>query len=203
MKKTYIIASTCILILGGVYFVQMYNKDNEYDDIYIEENSIVEETKTEIDTIKVHIAGEVLNEGIYEIEAGSRIDDVIKIAGNIKENADLTNINLAYELSDGEKIYIPSIFDEESEYNLSSDNKKSSSKININKANVEELQKINGIGESLANRIVNYRKENGKFSTIEELKNVSGIGDKKYESIKEYVVIKWNLPKKLDIYNIA
>lgn len=190
MKKTYIIASTCILILGGVYFVQMYNKDNEYDDIYIEENSIVEETKTEIDTIKVHIAGEVLNEGIYEIEAGSRIDDVIKIAGNIKENADLTNINLAYELSDGEKIYIPSIFDEESEYNLSSDNKKSPSKININKANVEELQKINGIGESLANRIVNYRKENGKFSTIEELKNVSGIGDKKYESIKEYVVIK-------------
>lgn len=202
MKKTYIIASTCILILGGVYFVQMYNKDNEYDDIYIEENSIVEETKTEIDTIKVHIAGEVLNEGIYEIEAGSRIDDVIKIAGNIKENADLTNINLAYELSDGEKIYIPSIFDEESEYNLSSDNKKSSSKININKANVEELQKINGIGESLANRIVNYRKENGKFSTIEELKNVSGIGDKKYESIREYIVIKWNLSKKLDICNM-
>ncbi len=72
MKKTYIIASTCILILGGVYFVQMYNKDNEYDDIYIEENSIVEETKTEIDTIKVHIAGEVLNEGIYEIEADCR-----------------------------------------------------------------------------------------------------------------------------------
>lgn len=190
MKKTYIITCLGILILGIFYFSKSTNKNNEYEDIYIEENHIIEESKEEIDTIKIHIAGEIINEGIYEINVGSRIDDAIKIAGGIKENADLTNINLAYELSDGEKIYIPSIFDDEIEYNLNSDNTNLSGKININKANAEELQKISGIGESLANKIISYRKENGKFSNIEELRNVSGIGDKKYESIKEYIVVK-------------
>ena len=190
MKKTYIIACIGILILGVIYFWQNNKQNNEYEPIYIEENNVTKEVIEEVDTIKVHIAGEVLNEGIYEIEVGSRMDDVIKIAGGTKENANLSNINLAYELSDGEKIYIPSIFDDENEYNLSSGYINASSKVNINKANAEELQKINGIGESLANKIISYRNENGKFSSIEDLKNVSGIGDKKYESIKEYIAVK-------------
>lgn len=190
MKKTYIIVCIGVLIIGTIYFFQNNNQNNEYENIYIEENSTTEEIKEEVDTIKVHIAGEVFNEGIYEVEVGARIDDIIKMAGGAKETANFNTINLAYELSDGEKIYIPSIFDDESEYNLSSGNVNSLSKININKANAEELQKISGIGESLANKIIQYRNENGKFSDAEELKNVSGIGDKKYESIKEYIVVK-------------
>ena len=109
-------------------------------------------------------------------------------------------MNLAYQLSDGDKIYIPSISDEVSTYiyndageNVLIEEKTSAThtkKININKASVEELENISGIGPSLASKIISYRDSNGKFNSIEELKNVSGIGDKKFESIKEYITVK-------------
>lgn len=95
---------------------------------------------------------------------------------------------MAYELSDGEKVYIPSIFDEETEYTIGSDVK--NTKVNINKATASELETINGIGPSLAEKIITYRKENGSFSSIEDLKNVSGIGEKKFEAIKDKIVVK-------------
>jgi competence protein ComEA len=189
MKKTYITIIVILIIFGGTYYLMNNNQKSEYDNIYLTENT-AETTIQELSTIKIHITGEVLNPDMYEIEEGSRIDDAIKIAGGPTENADFNKINLAYELSDGEKIYIPSIFDEEDEYTVSSNEEKNSGKININKANSEELQTITGIGPSLASKIIEYRETNGKFNSIEELKNVSGIGDKKYETIKEYVTLK-------------
>lgn len=110
------------------------------------------------------------------------------MAGGATANADFEKINLAYELSDGEKIYIYSIFDEETEYTMSSDIK--NTKVNINKATASELETINGIGPSLAEKIIAYRKENGRFATVEDLKNVSGIGEKKFDAIKDKVVVK-------------
>lgn len=189
MKKIYIVLVIILVILISVFYIKG-NNNLEYENIYIEETDVENIIEEKISTIKIHVVGEVQTPGIYEIDIGSRIDDLIRKAGGCTENADLNKINLAYEVSDGEKIYIPSIFDEENEYNVSSDNENVNNKININKASVEELQTINGIGESLANKIVNYRKENGRFSSIEDLKNVSGIGDKKYENIKEYIVVK-------------
>ena len=110
------------------------------------------------------------------------------MAGGATANANFEKINLAYELSDGEKIYIYSIFDEETEYTMSSDIK--NSKVNINKATASELETINGVGPALAEKIIAYRTANGRFATVEDLKNVSGIGEKKYESIKDSVVVK-------------
>ena len=191
MNKVYIIIIVILVVLLGMYY--SINKDNSknYENIYLAENIIEIENKIEeISTIKVHIVGEVINPGMYEIEEGARIDDLIKKAGGGTSDIDLGKINLAYELSDGEKIYVPSIFDEENEYTLTSEEEKVTTKVNVNKASVEELQTINGIGPSLASRIIEYRKENGKFSSVEELKNVSGIGDKKYESIVQFIVIK-------------
>jgi competence protein ComEA len=191
MKKTYIIIIVILIFLGGIYYLVNNNQKVEYDNIYLTESNIeTENIIQETSKIKIHITGEVLNPGMYEVEEGARIDDAIKTAGGATENADFNKVNLAYELSDGEKIYIPSIFDEEDEYTVSSNEEKTSSKININKATSEELQTITGIGPSLASKIIEYRENNGKFSSIEELKNVSGIGDKKYESIKEYIVVK-------------
>lgn len=191
MNKKYIIIIVILIFLCGMYYLSNKNENQEYNDIYLNENTMqIENIVEEISTIKVHIVGEIIKPGMYEIKVGSRIDDVIKLANGTTENVDLNKVNLAYEVSDGEKIYIPSIFDEENEYTLSSDKEKSTAKVNVNKATAEELQTINGIGPSLANKIIKYREENGRFSSIEELKNVSGIGDKKYESIVEFIVIK-------------
>lgn len=157
------------------------------EDIFVEEDN--KNSSIEKQNIKVHIIGEINKSGLYELDEGSRVYDLILLAGGETENANLNKINLAYELSDGEQVYIPSIFDENNEY---SDNKISSSsgKININKATLEDLQTISGVGPSLAQKIISYRTSNGKFSSLEELKNVSGIGDKKFESIKEYLTLK-------------
>lgn len=198
MNKKYIIF---IIILGGIiiiYLISYKSKNEIYNEALINQNynNITEEI-VETKKIKVHISGEVNMQGIIEIDEGGRIADAIEIAGGITIKADLTKVNLAYVLEDGQKLYIPSIDDEnfvevqdDSGENVIITSENKTSKININKANVEELQKINGVGPSLAMKIIQFREENGKFKSIEDLKNVSGIGDKKYESIKEYICIK-------------
>lgn len=176
------------------------NKDdlNIYDIALIEGNENNDEKiENKISKIKVHITGEVLKQGLIELDEGSRIADAINEAGNITEFADLSKVNLAYELSDGQKVYIPSIKDETEEYisesageSVLEDEDVKDGKININTADIDLLQTINGVGESLASKIIDYRKQNGKFESVEDLKNVSGIGDKKLEDIKDKVIVK-------------
>ncbi len=133
-----------------------------------------------------------------EIREGSRIEDVINSGGGLTNQADISGVNLAYEVSDGQKIYIPKQGENKVEYVteenevgiIESENKESSNVVNINKAGISELTELPGVGEALAKRIVDYREENGKFQKVEDLKNVSGIGDKKYENLKEYISIK-------------
>jgi len=199
-----------IIILIGVFFIFfatffiIRNNDTVYEEAYFEdiyvENIDNTELINEVEKIKIHIIGEINSPGIYELVVGSRIQDAIIAAGGQTVNADLDKVNLAYELEDGQKIKIPSIFQEENVYiynepgnNVIIEDENSlgtSSKININKASIEDLQKINGVGPSLAEKIIRYREDNGKFKKIEDLKNVSGIGDKKYEVIKEHVTVK-------------
>lgn len=202
-KAVSIIGIIMLFIIGGVYRIQK-NKTN-YDNV-VEENIIIEKVEDEKEKIveetkiKVYVAGEVVNPGIVELGEDSRICDAIEKVGGVTENANLTQINLAGFLEDGQKLYIPNeneikditvveqnegvasvVNDEGSNSNL---------KININKASEEKLQEIPGVGPSMAQKIVSYRKENGKFNSIEELKNVKGIGDKKFEKMKEYISIK-------------
>ena len=136
------------------------------------------------------------NQGVIELEEGDRIADAIEKAGGQTEQASLKNVNLAYQLEDGQKIYIPNINDTGTEIiddgasGVVDDATIKQTVVNINKADEKELQSLNGIGESLATSIVQYRKENGNFETIEDLKNVPGIGDSKFENIKEYIKVK-------------
>lgn len=196
-----------IVIISIVIYIrkEKYQYENLIDNnIFVDENTtnnnmVANENYEKDLTIKVHITGEINSPGLYELDEGSRINDLILLAGGQTENANLDRVNLAYELSDGEKIYIPSIFEEVSTYiyndageNVSktTESINNSGKININKATSEELQKVSGIGPSLAEKIISYRNSNGKFNSIEDLKNISGIGDKKFETIKEHLIVK-------------
>ena len=186
-----------IVIIGTIKLVDIYYEKNNTEKISIS-NFIENETEDEKGNtkIKVYITGEVKNQGVIELEEGDRIADAIEKAGGQTEQASLKNVNLAYQLEDGQKIYIPNVNDNETEIiddgasGVVDDTTANQTVVNINKADETELQSLNGIGESLATSIVQYRKENGKFETIEDLKNVPGIGDSKFENIKEYIKVK-------------
>ena len=187
-KKSIIII--IIVILFFLYEFYNMNIKNEYDNI-VEDKSIntvikennVKDLKDEM--IKIHIYGAINNPGLIEICSGDRVLDAIEKAGGITTEADLTKVNLAYILSDGEKIYIPTVYDEEEFFSMNTN-----SKLNINTANSEQLQQLEGIGESIANSIIEYRETNGKFKELEDLKNVSGIGESKYNKIKDKICLK-------------
>lgn len=152
--------------------------------------------------IYIHIIGEVKNQGIIVLKKGDRICDAIEKAGGITENADLSKVNLAYVLSDGQKLRIPNINDKNENISYisaeSGDNNvveggngsmKNGEKININNASQTELETITGIGPSIAAKIIQYREKNGKFKKVEDLRNVSGIGESKFEGMKDEVEV--------------
>lgn len=158
--------------------------------------------------IYIHIIGEVKNQGIIKLQSGQRIIDAIEKAGGVTEEADISKVNLAFILSDGQKVRIPNVNDKDENviYVTDSSGKNvildaemgvaignggaNGGKVNINTANQTELETLSGIGPSLAAKIIEHREKNGKFKSVEELKNVSGIGDAKFEGIRKQVVIK-------------
>lgn len=205
---------TIMLLVIGLYG---YIKLNEEDEIIITNsqnivdinatNDIVKnqieyqnETTKQEKKIIVHITGQIKKSGILELTIGSRIADAITAAGGATDEADLDQVNLAYELQDGQKIYIPKkdeknkeiayITNESGKNVIVEENSQEvNQKVNINKADQEELQKLPGIGPALAMQIIEYRNINGKFNKIEDLQNVKGIGDSKYNNIKDRICI--------------
>ena len=201
LKMKIIIIAAAVIIIGtiGLYIHNITNDDENYQEIEGTSTNQNEEIETENtqEKIMVHIIGEVKNQGVVVLESGARIVDAIDAAGGETDEADLTKLNLAYILNDGEKIKVPKKGEEQQEYitstsglETSEENKTESQKININTANLEELTKLPGIGEATANKIISYRKETGKFKTIEDLKNVPGIGNSKFDNLKDMITIK-------------
>ena len=161
------------------------------------EQQILEIPSDEEEKVFVHIIGAINMPGIIEASKEARLYEIVELAGGLKEDADETLINLASKVEDGEKIIIP--YKETS--STSNLNKKinelydkstssNSGKININIASIEELKTLAGIGQSTAEKIIDYRNEVSKFDKIEDIKNVSGIGDSKFNSIKDKIVVK-------------
>ena len=208
-KNLVIIVLVLVVFISLLFKSFMYDEETTIEDNLNEilvinnvemlgiDNSNIINNLEEKENIKIHITGEVVNEGIVLLKEGDRIEDAINKAGGTTQNADLSKVNLAYVLEDAQKVYIPSLYEEIEEYVdesagesvVEKDVGSKGGKINLNKASVEELQTISGVGESTANKIISYRNTNGKFNSIEELKNVSGIGDKKFEDIKEFVTV--------------
>jgi competence protein ComEA len=134
-------------------------------------------------TILVHVAGKVKKPDVYPLLQGSRVADAIKAAGGAKKGVDLSDINLARILIDGEQIYVGYVaaVDRSAPKNSV---KKYSGIVNINRATKTEFDSLVGIGPVIAGKIVTYRNQNGYFMAIDDLLKVSGIGAKTLERIR-------------------
>ncbi len=160
--------------------------------------TVTSASKTESDKIFVDIKGAVRKEGVYELTSGSRVTDVVKLAGGFTDDADKKSVNLAEKLVDEAVVYVAKIGEEVTPASTPSQAKPttasggqgdSSAQINLNTATTEELQTISGIGAKRAQDIIDYRDANGGFSSVDDLKNVSGIGEKTLEKLKSEVTV--------------
>lgn len=150
--------------------------------------------------IIIHVSGAVSAPGIVSVSKNARIADVIEAAGGFTKDCDLSEINLAAYAVDGMKIHIPhlgetpNIISPTPFISIQPPRQESSrtgpyEKININTATIPQLTQLNGIGESIAQKIIAYREEHGFFTKIEDILLVSGIGTNKYNAIKDYICV--------------
>ena len=222
-KKEIILAClglVLLLVIGSFFIYKNYTAENK------EEKNIVLNTKKDIKKdeeeeeevyYQVDIKGEVINPGIYTVKEGSRVIDVIRLAGDLTEVADTSVLNLSKKVKD-EMVIIVYSYDEVENFTAtkekeeieqeaclsqngiqndacikdSTDDTSSSSvvisgKVSLNTATLDELMTLPGIGEAKAQSIIEYREEVGAFQNIEELKEVNGIGDSIFDQIKENI----------------
>ena len=205
MKNKLKIISVCFIILIIVIF------------IYYKPNTVKAEESNARCTYFVDIKGSINNPGVYEVDCGKRVIDVINMAGGLTEDADTTILNLSKKVKDEmyiivysnsqikeykekllpskeiikkveEKIICPDNSNDACEKSSTSkEETKIEGKININTASKEELMNLPSIGESKADKIIKYRKTN-IFNTIDDIKNVSGIGESIFNKIKDYII---------------
>lgn len=140
--------------------------------------------------VVVHVAGAVSSPGVYTLPADSRVDDAVRAAGATAD-ADLSQLNLAQKLADGQKITVPAAGETPAPVDNAapSDSSQSGALININTATQEELETLPSIGEVRAQAIIAYREEHGGFRTTDELMEVSGIGEKIFADIAPHITV--------------
>lgn len=158
----------------------------------VSENEVKKEEPVEQDLITVDVKGAVKAPGIYDLPVGSRVNDAVQKAGGLTEQADSKALNLAQKVSDEALLYVPTKGEEAVSQQIGSGTLSSTSKekkVNLNKASLEELKQVKGLGGKRAQDIIDHRESNGKFKSVDELKKVSGIGAKTIEKLKDYVTV--------------
>ena len=181
-----------VMVAGGMY---SYNKQEE--SIPLSKGDL-SETKTK-EKIAVYVCGGVEKPGVVTLDSGNRIIDAINACGGVLPNADVTKVNMAKLLKDGEQIQVPIQEDAHAEPSLTAEttkkvNNKSSQTINhglinINTADQAELDSLPGVGPSTAAAILEYRSQVGSFQSIEDVKKVKGIGEAKFKKMAERITI--------------
>ena len=202
-QKIIRVAIIAMLILAALFlFLFRTGNHDEKEMIKPNESNTQTSIQTDVstDVIIVDVAGEVQNPSVIELPTESRINDAIIAAGGLTDDADISQINRAAILSDGEKIFIPTkpnpaavtsapINGGSIPNAATGGGKTGNSPININYASAEELQKVPGIGPVTSDKIIQYRTDHGLFRKLDEIKKVSGIGDKTYAKMKPYICI--------------
>jgi competence protein ComEA len=132
-------------------------------------------------SIYVHVAGAVRRPGLMQVQAGSRVAAAVEQAGGTSRRAELSGVNLAAKLEDGQQIVVPV----RGAAGPSTSEAAGGPKPSLATATEEQLDGIDGIGPTLAERIIEYRTEHGGFSSLGELRDVEGIGEKRFETLSE------------------
>lgn len=194
--KRKIIGSVVILVLFiaflfvGFFMTKHKQFKSNYNDVFVESTNVQSNNSSSDRKITVCIQGEIKNPGVYKLDYGSIVDELIKAAGGFTDGAERNlKLNLAKKLKDEDYIYIDKKMPQGQNSN-SAASQTSNMKININSATAEELDKLDGIGPTTAQKIVDYREKNGQFSSLEDLKKIGGIGDKTLNKFKDKVDIR-------------
>lgn len=168
-------------------------EENPTEITNLEDNEWSEIETADTAMLSVYICGAINQPGVYELEEGSRIYHIIELAGGMTEEAAESYLNLAEELVDGQKIYVPTKVEVEeggvAALNWSLDDENSSGKVNINTATKEELMTLTGIGEAKAESIIEYRESTGAFENIEDIQNIAGIKEGVYSQIEDEITV--------------
>lgn len=185
-----------MIILAGVYYSYTRNSNQVEVEILLETQEVlvveVETTMAEPEVILIiHVGGEVMSPGVYEVKQGQRVYEVIELAGGFTEAAAKDYLNLAEVLEDGMKLIVPNEEDLRLE-NIDLYGQvefQVDDKVDLNKASKEQLMNLTGIGEAKAEDIITYREEIGLFQSIEEIMNISGIKEAAFEKIKDDIYV--------------
>lgn len=204
VTKEKIIRTVVILVISIIALKLFLSKNaakvSQFEEVVLTDTTdlIAETEKENNDVVKMYvdIKGAVKLPGMYEVTSDMRVLNVIDMAGGLKETADDSQVNFSQRIEDQMVIYIPVEGEELSETVIAGTNsntanisKDEDGKVNLNQATKEELMTLSGVGEKKAEKIIEYREENGSFKTIEDLKNVNGFGEKSFESLEKYISI--------------
>lgn len=150
------------------------------------------------DAIVVDVAGAVASPGVVELKDGARVADALGAAGGLAEDADLTSVNRAARLTDGQRVYVPRVGEQvapvegDGSAGAAGEGTQSTATgqvVNINTAGLAELDALPGVGPATAQAIIDDREANGPFTAPEDLMRVSGIGEKKFEKLKSSICV--------------
>lgn len=202
-KKTYVWMSVIILALVAAIGFGMMEKSDSRELPLIQTHTPeytpsptlkpVDNSPSPTALIAVYISGEVACPGVYWVNSGSILQDVVTMAGGALPQADLRNVNLALRVEDGMHVHLSKEGVGNGDWLLATGNgavaTPKTGKVNINTATLEELMTLSGIGESTAGDILQYRQEHGPFATIEDLMNVPGIKQAKFDKFKNQVTV--------------
>lgn len=188
-RKKIIILAAAVTAVFGISFYGFWQK-NSVPEIasFTSPNArqaMVAQSKTNEPAV-IYMSGAINKPGVYKVAPQLRVVDAINNAGGLATGADVAKVNLAQQVKDGMHIYVPITGDKST---ASQSTAQASDKININTADKTALEKLPGIGPSLAERILEYRKANGRFNEVSDIKKVSGIGDAKFNQMKDKITI--------------
>ena len=189
MQRVHVVAALAVLGLAGIAGVWLGAPSTEPPPVVIARDEPVEKSEsTDATSITVHVAGAVRSPGLVTLKAGDRIAHAVAGAGGGLPVADLSALNLAAPLADGDQVTVP-IKGEAVPTGTAAD-QRDDGLVDVNHASAAELESLPGVGPVLAQRIFDYRQEHGPFATVEDLLDVPGIGEGKLAALREALVLR-------------